>query len=346
LIFVHELGHFIAAKKSGVIVERFSLGFGPALVKFRRGETEYCVAAIPLGGYVKMLGEGVDEEEEPIAEDRKPFSFSHQPVGKRIAIVAAGPVSNFVLAILLFAGIFTFAGIPQRLPEVGSVKDGSPAAEAGLKEGDRVLAIEGEKIETWSQLSQTIQEKGDKPLTLEVRRDGEIRIFEVVPEVREMENIFGEPVRRPLIGITASEKMQVRKVNPLTGTYYALVQTWNLCELFVITVVKLIQRILPAETLGGPILIAKLAGEQAREGIVNLLHFTAVISVNLAVLNLLPVPVLDGGHLFFFIIEAVRGKPLSIRVREYAQRVGLVLILFLMFFVIYNDILRVLPGSG
>lgn len=344
LIFIHELGHFLVAKWSGVTVLRFSLGFGPKLVGVTRGDTEYRISAIPLGGYVKMLGEDSDEE---MPEDYDPStSFPAQNVWKRIGIVLAGPLSNLVFAVIIFAGIYIFAGIPEMTPQIGSVNPGSPAAQAGLQAGDTVLAIAGKPITNWDELSKTIEKHGTHPLTVKFEHQGQIKTVTVTPQVEHVKDIFGELVKRPLIGITASGKFTTKAVNPFYAGYYSLVQTGHLCKLFILTIVKLIERVVPLKSLGGPILIAQMAGQEAREGLLNLIYFTALISVNLGILNLLPIPLLDGGHLLFFGIEAVAGKPIGTKKIEMAQRVGLMFLIVLMIFVFYNDIMRLILGHG
>lgn len=342
LIFVHELGHFLVAKRSGVTVLRFSLGFGPRLFGLKRGPTDYCVSLIPLGGYVKMLGEDPEEE---IEEELRATSFLLQPVSKRIAIVLAGPFSNFALAIVIFAFIYAFSGIPQLTPEIGSISAGSPAEQAGLQPGDKVSTINGTAIETWDELSSLIEKLGEQPLTLEIERAGALLTVTVTPRVTEVSNIFGEPIKRPVIGITAAGKISLKEANPLYAAYYAVVQTWHLSKLFIVTIGKLLEGVVSLKTLGGPILIAQMAGQQANEGMLNLIHFIALISVNLAVLNLLPIPVLDGGHVVFFAIEGLLGRPLGPKKVEWAQRAGMILLLLLMVFVFYNDIMRLIPGQ-
>jgi regulator of sigma E protease len=341
LIFVHELGHFLVAKWAGVTVLRFSLGFGPKLFGFKRGDTEYRLSAIPLGGYVKMLGEDPGDEVE---EENRATSFSDQPVSKRIAIVLAGPSSNFLLAIIIFAFIYAFSGIPQLTTEIGSVSADSPAEQAGLQAGDRVVTINGQAIDHWEELSGLIEKLGEQPLSLQIERAGESSTVMVTPRVTEVKNIFGEPVRRAVIGITASGKISVKEANPAYAVYYSFVQTWHLSKLFVVTVGKLLEGVVSVKTLGGPILIAQMAGQQANEGLLHLVHFLALISVNLAVLNLLPIPVLDGGHILFFTIEGLLGRPLGQRKIEWAQKAGMLVLIVLMIFVFYNDIMRLIPG--
>jgi regulator of sigma E protease len=341
LIFVHELGHFLVAKWAGVTVLRFSLGFGPRLFGFKRGDTDYCMSLIPLGGYVKMLGEDPSDEVE---EEQRYTSFSHQTVSKRIAIVLAGPSSNFLLAIVIFAFIYAFSGIPQLTPEIGSVSMDSPAEQAGLKAGDKVVTINGKAIDHWEELSGLIEKLGEQPLSLQIDRGGKLMMLTVTPRVTEVKNIFGEPVRRPVIGITASGKISVKEANPAYAVYYSFVQTWHLSKLFVVTVGKLLEGVVSVKTLGGPILIAQMAGQQANEGLLNLVHFLALISVNLAVLNLLPIPVLDGGHILFFTIEGLLGRPLGQKKIEWAQKAGMLVLIVLMIFVFYNDIMRLIPG--
>jgi regulator of sigma E protease len=341
LIFVHELGHFLVAKWSGVTVLRFSLGFGPRLFGIKRGDTDYCLSLIPLGGYVKMLGEEPGEEVDDI---QRATSFSSQSVSKRIAIVLAGPFSNFLLAIIIFAFIYAFSGIPQLTPEIGSVSADSPAEQAGLKAGDKVASINGITIGEWEELSKLIEKLGEQTLTLKVERDGEALMVKVTPRVTEVKNIFGEPTKRAVIGITASGKIVMKETSPVHAAYYSLVQTWHLSKLFVVTIGKLLEGVVSVKTLGGPILIAQMAGQQANEGLLNLIHFIALISVNLAVLNLLPIPVLDGGHILFFLIEGILGRPIGQKKIEWAQKAGMLLLLVLMVFVFYNDIMRLMPG--
>lgn len=341
LIFVHELGHFLVAKWAGVTVLRFSLGFGPRVFGFKRGDTDYCLSLVPLGGYVKMLGEEPDEE---VTEEQMANSFGSKPVSKRMLIVLAGPLSNLILAIVIFTMVHAFSGIHTATTEIGTITKDSPAEKAGLQTGDVVLTINSKEMTSWDELSQTIEQSGEEPIHITFKRGDEIRTVQVSPRVSEYKNLFGETTRRPLIGVGSSGKYTVKKVDPISAAYYGFLQTWNLSKLFAVTIVKLIQRAIPFQTLGGPILIAQMAGQQAQEGLLNLIYFTAIISVNLAVLNLLPIPILDGGHILFFLIEAILGRPIEVKKIETAQKVGMLLLLVLMVCVFYNDIMRLIPG--
>jgi regulator of sigma E protease len=337
LIFVHEFGHFIVARRLGVGVTKFSFGFGPKLFGVRRGETEYLVSAIPLGGYVKLVGESDGDE---VPDSLRGRSFSHKPVGVKTAIVAAGPLGNLLFAVLVFWIVF-LGGVPVLTPRIGDVLPDSPAARAGMKAGDVVVRVGGEPVSTWEELAGRIRGEGaGRELHLTVRRDGSELAVNVAPEVREGRNIFGETVREPKIGIVAGQEIVKQKLGPLPAFLRACRETGKLVELTVMTVVKLLMRALPSDTLGGPILIAQLAGDQARQGISPFAYFLGLLSVNLGILNLLPIPILDGGHLLFFSIEALRRKPLSPQARAMAQQVGLAIILMLTALVFYNDIAR------
>jgi regulator of sigma E protease len=344
LIFIHEFGHFLIAKIFRIKVERFSLGFGPRLFGKQVGDTDYRVSAFPLGGYVKMLGESADEE---IPEELHPVSFSHQPLRNRIAIVAAGPGSNLLLAVFIYGLIFAFFGLTKTTTDIGSVTPESPAATAGLQANDRVLAVDAVPVQEWAELSELIQKSDGKSVQLRLQRGDEVFTVELTPEIKPTRTILGEEVSRPLIGIVASNNFIVEKVNPFQAVYYAVVQTGSLIKLTFVVLGKLFVGAISPKTLAGPIGIAQMSGQVAKAGPLAFLSFVALLSINLGILNLLPIPILDGGHLLFFSIEAVMGKPLSIRKREMAQQVGLFLLVVLMVFVFYNDIYRlVYPGQG
>ncbi len=337
LIFVHELGHFLLAKKLGVGVLKFSLGFGPTLFGRKIGETEYVISAFPLGGYVKMIGEATDEEVSPEDMAR---SFSSKSAGKKMAIVAAGPLFNIAFAAVLFTMAF-MVGVPTMTSEVGDVKEGFPAFEAGIKTGDNIASINGIRVSRWDEVSEAIQTSKKEAITLEVNRAGATIRVDIKPKVTKVKTIFGEDTSIRVIGIGASKNYLIERSNPIEAVGKGLISTWNVTKLTVIGLVKLVQRIIPADTIGGPILIAQMAGEQAKAGPLALLSFMALISINLGVLNFLPVPILDGGHLAIFTIEAIIRRPLNDRFKEITQQIGLVLLLSLMAFAFYNDITRV-----
>jgi regulator of sigma E protease len=335
LIVFHEFGHFLLAKLSGVGVLTFSVGFGPKLWVKKKGETEYALSAFPLGGYVKMVGEDPEEEVKAVDLER---SFAHKSLLKRTAIVAAGPGFNLLLAVFLLMIVFLFYGVPVLSNLIGAVEPESPAAQAGLQKGDRIVAVDGQAVTAWDDLSSKIKQSAGRSLDLSVQRSGEELAMTVQPRKREVKNIFGELKEDWMIGI--GSQVSIEKGDPGLAISKAFVQTYEYSKLTLIGLYKMITREVSPRNLGGPILIAQMAGQQAQEGIGSFLAFLAVLSINLGVLNLLPVPVLDGGHLFFFAIEAIIGRPVSIKYREKAQQVGIFLLLLLMIFAFANDIFR------
>lgn len=337
LIFVHELGHFIAAKYSGVGVLKFSLGFGPRLFGKKIGETEYLISAIPLGGYVKLLGES---EGETIAPEDEKRSFLKQPVIRKIGIVAAGPFFNFLFAVLAFALIY-MVGVPTLTTDIGGIQNHSAADKAGLKENDKIISINGQEVVTWGDIAEMIMKSEGTEVVLRISRGMEIKEVRLTPQFTKSKNIFGEEVDTYKIGILSSQNTVTRRLNPVMALWEGVRQTWTMTELTVVSVVKLIEGVISPSTLGGPILIAQMAGAQVKKGILPFIFFMAILSVNLGVLNLLPVPVLDGGHLFFYVIEFITRREINIKWREWAQQIGFVLLILLMLFVFYNDIMRI-----
>ncbi len=340
LIFVHELGHFLLAKAFGVKILKFSLGFGTKVIGRKWGETEYLISAFPLGGYVKMYGE---QQEEQVSQEEQHRSFSHKPVWQRFGIVFGGPLFNLLFAVFLFFFMFVFAGLPEPVDstKIGEVSVGSVAEQVGLKAGDEVRSINGQPTTSWIQVSDRIKDSQGQAVTLVIERQGKQYTFTAKPTMQKMKNLFGEEVGdRFMLGIVRSDEIRYKKIGVGESCQAALIQTWNLGYLTVMGIVKMVQRVIPASELGGPIRIAEIAGQQLEAGWMNLLYFMGLLSVNLGILNLLPIPVLDGGHLVFLSMEAIRRKPLSERTMEISQKIGIAILGTLMIFVFYNDILR------
>lgn len=434
LILIHELGHFFVARWTGVGVERFSIGFGPVLLRWRGKETEYCLSAIPMGGYVKMLGEENPLEGGTTLPYDPKKAFALKPLWARFLIVFAGPGMNFVLAAVIVAAVLATVGRPvwpaisgrvvengpaakaglrsgdvvlsidgrpvkywedvdravaasdgrplemvvkrgetsqtitvapqrttvqdpilresketldigagpQSVPQISSVNPGSPAEKAGLQPGDVVLAIGGKRVFTAEDLVQAIRSRPGQTVPIEIEREAKKLTLTVTPNAEEEKQPSGETVQvgRIQAGI-GSKAVSFVAYDPIRAIWHGSVWTKDMTVITVKGFWKLIVGTIDRSNIGGPIQIASMAGQQAREGFGPLAMFTAIISVNLAVLNLLPVPMLDGGHLFFFIIEAVLGRPLSLRKREAAQQLGFVLLMLLMVYALYNDLVRI-----
>ncbi len=442
LIFVHELGHFLAAKMVGVKVERFSLGFPPKAISKTIGETEYQLAWLPLGGYVKMYGED-PEGEEKVPPEMEARSFSHQKPAAKMFIILAGPIFNLVFAALIFWGIIWSQGIPHLIPVVGPLAPGGPAEISGLEPGDVITSINSRNIKYYDDLVEFIQTNGAKPLVLTVKRGSLTEVFEITPQAIEVKNLFGETetifdlgfsqqvkpyigqvipekpaemaglqagdlilsingqktndwqdvllniqgppevrenttpqapkpllftverqgetfgfevlpeltsnlnsqgetVFTPLVGVEVKTETSTEEVGLFRAFGLGILRTYDMIELTLVSIQKLITGQISAKTMGGPILIAEVTGAKAKDGLIPLLTLAAFISINLGILNLLPIPVLDGGQLVFFAIEAVRRKPLSLRFRQVTQTIGLGLLLLLMVTVFYNDISRLI----
>ena len=426
LIFVHELGHFLAARKCGVIVEKFSIGFGKKLFGFTSRGTEFIVAAIPLGGYVKMKGEELGEETS------EEGSFSAAPPQHRLLIAFAGPAFNILFALAIYVFVYMI-GVETIGPVIGTVKENSPALEAGLQTGDKIISVNNNPIRFWSQLQKKVYHSPGEKLDFQIERLNKgIINLEIIPTTEEIKNLFGDTEQVGLIGITplantityikkesAAEKaglqlndriIAVQNINifgwsdlrpaavdkpgelltfkiqrndteiliPLTPTpktikgpdgndlkigeigigmsglmvleQYGLIgsvsraikETWEMTSLIAISVQKMLFGSIPADQIGGPILIFQIYGEQAEQGFNEFIRLTALLSINLGLINLLPIPILDGGHILFFLIEIIKGRPVSERNRELAQQVGFFMLISLMGFAFYNDIARVI----
>lgn len=339
LIFFHELGHFLVARALGMGVKAFSLGFGPKIFAFTVGMTEYRLCAIPLGGYVMLAGESPDNEEDAASIPEK-LLFSARPVWQRMAVVAAGPIFNFLLAWGIYWLLFATQGQMGLAPTIGEVLPESPAARSGLQAGDAVQAINGKGIIFWEEMTAVIQNSKGQPISLEIRRGKENVVVSVAPEMRVRKNIFGEEVASPMLGIVAAKEIITVELSAGQSLKVSAKETWRAIETMVMALVKMIERVIPADSIGGPILIAQLISKEAQSGWVELLALAAALSANLGFVNLLPIPVLDGGHLVFFSLEAIMRRPLGPRVRAMAIRVGIAMLAALMFFATYNDLRR------
>ena len=338
LIFFHELGHFLVARLFGVGVEKFSLGFGPRIFGKKIGITDYRISAIPLGGYVKMVGE---EPDAPIDPKDMPISFTHKHVFKRILIVAAGPFFNFLLAAVIFFLIFQIYGIAVLKPSIGSVLDGKPAQKAGLMKGDMIVAIDGTPVEQFEEMANLIALSDGKKIVVTVRRGESEFNVPIVPELK-IDKIFGAEIKSYIIGIVSGSDGFVKKLNPFQAFPESIRETWKWTKRTVTGIARLIAGTESVKTIGGPILIAQMAGHYAKQGVGSLLFFIAIISITLAIINFIPIPVLDGGHLLFFFLEAAIGRPVGVKVREVAQQAGMFILIMLMIFVFYNDITRII----
>jgi regulator of sigma E protease len=341
LIFFHELGHFLVARLFGVGVEKFSLGFGPKLFGKTIGDTDYRISVFPLGGYVKMVGEEPGGEMDPADIPR---SFTHKKIYQKMLIVAAGPLFNFVLAMIIFFFLVLAAGIfePDLRAIFGDVSEDGAAAASGLQQGDRVVSIDGAPVETWEEMSAIITGCEGRPLEFVIDRDGDFLDVAVTPNLTDSVNAFGEKSQRYIIGVGVGGDYRSAGIGE--AIIQSVHETYFWAELTVVSLWKLIEGSMSRDNLGGPIRIAQAAGQQFKAGTDNFAYFIAILSVNLAIINFIPVPVLDGGHLLFFAIEAVTRRPLNTRMREVAQQIGIFILLSLMIFVFYNDITQMIKS--
>lgn len=361
LVFVHEMGHYLAARRCGVKIEAFSIGFGPELFGwYDRHGTRWKFSAVPLGGYVKMFGDAdvtsrperrqdLDEGESTgswaggtaraLTAEERAGSFHHKSLGQRTFVVAAGPLANFLFAIVLLAGFFAFVGQPTTPPVIGQVLESSAAESAGLLPGDRILQVEGRRIERFEQIQRAVQLNLEQPLHLVVLRDG--RELELVahPEIVDQEDNFGNVHRMARLGIGASGTEYLR-YGPGEALWRAGEETISIAGATLRAVGQIVTGVRSTDELRGPAGIAELSGQMTMAGIVSVLWFMAVLSINLGLINLFPVPMLDGGHLLFYAVEAVRGRPLGERAQEIGFRIGLALVLTLFVFVTWNDLVR------
>jgi len=336
LVLAHELGHFLLAKLVGIRVERFSIGFPPRLFGKKLGETDYCISAIPLGGYVKMSGM-IDESMDQSSIKGEPWEFMSKPLWARFLVIFAGPAFNIILAAIIYTSIFMISGVETTVEPtyavVGSVSSGAPADSIGLQAGDRITAIDGKPIKMWNDLLQIVHASPQKQLLIQWERGGEVFSSTVTP-MKDLIQDIG------LIGIGPQTEMV--KVGPFKAVKYGAVNTFYKTGLIFRSFGLLFSGQVPAkDALAGPIRIAEMTGQIARGGFADLLAFAAILSINLGLLNLLPIPVLDGGHLVFLTIEGITRKPISTKIKMVVQQVGMALLLALMVFVVINDFLHI-----
>jgi regulator of sigma E protease len=350
VVFFHELGHFLVARWAGVKVLTFSLGFGPELVGFNdRHGTRWKISAVPLGGYVKFFGDDTEastpsaELLATMTEEERAGSFHHKRVGSRAAIVAAGPIANFLLAIVIFTCLFTFFGKPSTTARVDMIEANSAAAAAGFQVGDIVMSIDNTKIDSFSDMQRVVGTHAGDELTFEVKRgDGTVQLHGT-PQLREVKDPFGNVHRIGVLGITrqtAAGDVVTERVDPVTALWLGVKETWFVVDRTLAYIGGVFTGREAADQVGGPLRIAQISGQVATIGIAALIHLSAVLSISIGLLNLFPVPLLDGGHLLFYAVEAARGRPLSERAQEMGFRIGLGLVLMLMVFATYNDILH------
>src|SRR5690242_5082020 len=354
VVFFHELGHFLVARWAGVKVLTFSLGFGPELFGFNdRHGTRWKVSAIPLGGYVKFFGDDT-EASTPSTEalanmtaEERAGSFHHKKVGPRAAIVAAGPFANFLLAVVIFTCLFTFFGKPSTSARVDKIEANSAAAAAGFQVGDVVTSIDGSKIDSFNDMQRIVGTHAGDKLTFTVKRDGSTVQLTGPPRWREVKDGFRNTQRLGVLGITrqtAPGDTLTERVDPATAFWLGIKEPWFVVDRTLSYIGGIFTGREAADQIGGPLRIAQISGQVATLGLIPLIQLSAVLSISIGLLNLFPVPLLDGGHLLFYTVEAVRGRPLSERAQEMGFRIGLGLVLMLMVFATYHDILR-LPGS-
>ncbi len=345
VVFVHEFGHYWVARRCGIKIETFSIGFGQEIFGWTdKHGTRWKVSWLPLGGYVKMYGDGSaastpDATVHSMTAAQKKVSFYHQNVDKRMAVVVAGPASNYIFAIIVLAFLFAFSGQPHTPAEVSSVVENGAAAKAGIQPGDRITAIDGQSIDRFEDIKRIISLNAGTPVAIDVMRSDQIQHFTMTPDIVNMTDNFGGQHKVGQIGIK-STKLEYVKQPPLKAVKGAFVETWNLTSGTLKAIGQMIMGMRGTEEIGGPLRIAEMSGDVATEGAVTLIWFMAVISINLGLINLFPVPLLDGGHLIFYLAERFLRRPLSQRIQDAGAQLGLMLVTTLMLFATWNDLVH------
>jgi regulator of sigma E protease len=344
LVFVHEMGHYLVARYNRVRVDVFSIGFGPELYGWTdRLGTRWKISAVPLGGYVKMFGENDagEDGDSPLTPEEREVSFHHKRLGQRAAIVVAGPLVNYLFAIVVLAALYSVSGIPRPLAGVGEVVAGSAAEEAGLRPGDRILAIDGTAITWFEDLRQIVMAKPGVSLELDVLRDGQRLTLKATPKPMRAEKESGGDTEVGRLGVTPDpDRVDYERQNPLKALWMGVERSVSMTGQILSYIGQIFAGSQSADQIGGPLRIAQMSGTFCLGGLVECAFFMAALSINLGLINLFPIPMLDGGHLAFYLIEAIRGRPLGPRAQEYGFRFGLILVLMLMVFATWNDLVQ------
>ncbi len=346
IVFIHEYGHYKVARWCGVRVEQFSIGFGREIWGWNdKHGTRWKLSLLLIGGYVKMFGDA-DPASSPdsdkldgMTDEEKKVAFDYKPLWKKALVVVAGPAANYILAIAIMAGFFIWVGYPQTPAVVGGVMEGSAAEQAGLQEGDRIQVIYGREVTLFNEVQRVVQMYPDTEMDLRIERDGNVIDLMITPTLQESTDMFGNPVRVGLIGVTA-QALERKPLSVGEAIPSAVSEAWHMSVQTLTAIGEIITGRRGTEALGGPIRIAQYSGQSAEQGLLTVLWFMAVLSLNLGLINLLPIPMLDGGHLMFYAIEAVTGRPLAQRFQEYAFRFGFIMLISLMLFVTVNDLMQ------
>lgn len=346
VVFVHEFGHYWVAKRSGVKIDTFSIGFGKEIFGWNdKSGTRWKISWLPLGGYVKMFGDAdaassrPDEKIKGLTEEEKKHSFWHMSVKIRMAVTAAGPIANYVFAIIVLALLFATTGQPFTPPVVDSFTENSVAQRAGFVVNDRILTVDGSKVERFEDIKRVVALNVGTPMSFEVERDGKIQTISVTPEVALTTDRLGSEHRMGRIGIV-SHNVEFKDLDPVTAVKQSFAETWDITSGTLKAVGQMIMGVRGAEELGGPLRIAEMSGKVAKQGASSIIWFLAVISINLGLINFFPIPLLDGGNLVFYFAELVRGGPLSENAQEMGSRIGLFLVISLMVFATWNDLVH------
>lgn len=343
IVFVHEFGHYFVARMCGVKIDVFSIGFGREIWGYTaKSGTRWKLSALPLGGYVKMFGDSSEastpsESLDRLSDEHKKLTFHFKPLYQKALIVAAGPIANFILTITIFTYFLMVNGMPSSQPIIGEIIKDTPAQEAGLMPDDRVLTVNGQKMEMFNDIPQAIITNLGAPVQLEIDRGGKIIALTIVPKMVEEKDSLGNNYKRPLIGFKSKE-IRYEDVGFFRAIGEAARSTYNICRMTLKVIGQIIVGERDTSDIKGPLGIAKLSGQATEQGPNTILWFIALISANLGFANLLPIPLLDGGHLLYYLAEAIRGKPLAKRVQEVGYALGMVFIVGLMLLALLNDV--------